>query len=367
MTKTIAALVSDPAGDFELTDIVLDSLAPDEALVEIHACGVCHMDVEAKELVPLPCVLGHEGAGIVKELGAKVDNVKVGDRVILGYGFCGQCHPCQDHEPYFCDEGWDLTFSGKRLDGTSTMSTTDGAEVSGAFFQQSSFANLAITPARGLVPIDDGVPWSIAAALPCGFLTGAGTSLNVLNVGSDSSLLVRGVGAVGMGAVVAAKMAGCNSIVASDVRQNRLEQAAKFGATHLHNATESDFDAWREKHFPRGFTHALDTTGVKAVFENTISNLATGGEMAYAILPAPMEEFSFKPFELFVKCASLKSVSFGSSVPAELLPKMLEWWSEGQFPIETVIGEFPFERINDAVAAGHSGDVIKPVLLMNSG
>ena len=244
------------------------------------------------------------------------------------------------------------------------MSAVDGSQVTGAFFQQSSFANHAITPARGLVRIGDDVPWPIAAALPCGFLTGAGTSLNVLDVGPGSSLLVRGVGAVGMGAVVAAKMAGCEVIVASDVRQNRLEQARAFGATQVHDATQGDFDSWRDEHFPRGFTHALDSTGNKAVFENTIASLATGGEMAYAILPAPMEEFSFKPFELFVKCASLKSVSFGSSVPADLIPRMLEWWSDGQFPVETVIREFPFEEINDAIAAGDSGDVIKPVLVM---
>ena len=366
MTSTCAAVVHDPAGDFTIADIELAPLAPDEALVEIRACGVCHMDVEAKELMPTPCVLGHEGAGIVREVGSDVDNVQTGDRVILGYGFCGRCQPCGNTEPYFCDEGWDLTFSGKRLDGSATMSASDGSEVTGAFFQQSSFARHAITPARGLVPIGDDIPWSIAAALPCGFLTGAGTSLNVLNAGADSSLLVRGVGAVGMGAVVAAKMAGCKSIVASDVRANRLDLARQLGATHVHNATEGDFDAWRDEHFPRGFTHALDSTGNKAVFENTIASLATGGEMAYAILPAPMEEFSFKPFQLFVKCASLKAVSFGSSVPAELLPNMLQWWVDGQFPVEALIQEFAFEQINEAVAAGHTGEVIKPVLVMNT-
>ena len=238
MTSTRAAVVNEPAGDFEIAGIELASLAPDEALIEIHACGVCHMDVEAKELMQTPCVLGHEGAGVVRETGADVKNVRPGDRVILGYGYCGQCPPCAQHAPYFCDQGWDLTFSGKRLDGSATMSLPDGSELAGAFFQQSSFARHAITPARGLVPIGDDVPWSIAAALPCGFLTGAGSSLNVLNVGPESTLLVRGVGAVGMGAVVAAKMAGCKAVVATDLRQNRLELARELGATHIHNAGE---------------------------------------------------------------------------------------------------------------------------------
>ncbi|MCS5688242.1 MAG: NAD(P)-dependent alcohol dehydrogenase [Acidimicrobiales bacterium] len=364
-TETQAAIVRSVDGDFVVEDVILADLKPDEALVEIHACGICHMDVEAKGLMALPCVMGHEGAGIVVKVGSDVSSVRPGDRVILGYGFCGQCQPCNHGQPFFCDESWDLTFSGKRLDGGSTATFRDGQPLTAAFFQQSSFARHAITPARSLVNISDDVPWHIAAALPCGFLTGVGSSKNVLGVESGSTLLVRGVGAVGMGAIVGAKMAGCTTIVASDLQSSRLNLAREFGATTTLNAAVDDFDEWRGQYVPRGFTHILDTTGNKAVFENSIDSLATGGNMAYAILPSPMEEFSFKPFGLFEKCATLTAVSFGSALPAELIPEMLEWWLQGDFPVDRLIATFPFDDINTAVKAGHSGEVIKPVLVMD--
>jgi len=361
---TKAAVVREVGGEFHMEDITLTELLPDEVLIEVHACGICHMDIEARNMMDIPCVLGHEGAGIVVETGAEVAEFQRGDRVIAGYGYCGHCGQCTESKPYFCDKGWELTFGGSRLDGSATMFDKDNKSIAGAFFQQSSFARHAITPARGLVRITDDVPWHIAAALPCGFLTGAGTALNVLEIDSASTLLVRGVGAVGLGAVVAAKMAGCKTIIAVDIRDNRLELAREFGATDTVNSDQANFDEWFEAEMPSGVSHALDTTGNKEVFENTIDCLATGGEMAYAILPAPMEEFTFKPFPLFVKCASLKAVSFGSAVPADFLPKLLEWWSNGTFPVESVITTFPFEDLNEAVDAVSSGRIIKPVLLM---
>jgi len=244
-TETQAAIVRSVDGDFVVEDVILADLKPDEALVEIHACGICHMDVEAKGLMALPCVMGHEGAGIVVKVGSDVSSVRPGDRVILGYGFCGQCQPCNHGQPFFCDESWDLTFSGKRLDGGSTATFRDGQPLTAAFFQQSSFARHAITPARSLVNISDDVPWHIAAALPCGFLTGVGSSKNVLGVESGSTLLVRGVGAVGMGAIVGAKMAGCTTIVASDLQSSRLNLAREFGATTTHPLVPH-FLIWRD-------------------------------------------------------------------------------------------------------------------------
>ena len=362
--QTTAAVARSAGEEFQLEDVRLADLRSDEALVQIHACGVCHMDVAAKATAKLPSVLGHEGAGIVLETGSEVDNVRPGDRVILGYGFCGSCPQCANCRPYFCDEGWKLSFGGVRLDGSHTAMDAAGNPIAAAFFQQSSFARHALTPARGLVRIGGEVPWPIAAALPCGFLTGVGAAQNVLAVNSRSTLLIRGTGAVGMGAVIGAKMAGCSRIVATDVRENRLELARKFGAERTVNEADADFNAWLASEIPRGFTHALDTTGNSSVFENTIECLASGGQMAYAILPEPMEEFSFKPFQHFVKSATLKAVSFGSAVPAELLPQMLGWWSRGTFPIEAAIGIYDFKDVNAAVEAGTSGRVIKPVLLM---
>ena len=363
--STVAAVVHEPKGEFALEAIRLADLQPDEALIKVEACGICHMDIEAKEMMDLPCIMGHEGAGVIIETGSAVSEVQVGDRVIAGYGFCGSCRQCSADRPYFCEQSWESAFSGKRLDGSSTATDEAGSTVSAAFFQQSTFARHAIVQARSLVKLADDVPWQVAAALPCGFLTGAGSATNLLHVDPDSSFLVLGVGAVGIGAIVGAKMAGCKTIVAVDIRDNRLELAREFGAAHTINGLEVDLDEWSNSNCPTGFTHVLETTGNKEVFAGGCRSLAVGGSMAYAILPAPMEEFEFKPFELFTKGAVLKAVSFGSAVPSVLVSKMIEWWSNGSFPVEKLIQTFDFEDINTAVAASDSGEVVKPVLLMN--
>lgn len=363
--ETEAAVARTPGQAPSIETVRLDGLRDDEVLVEVHATGICHMDVEAEEMIELPAVFGHEGAGIVVETGAAVTNVAAGDRVVLGYGFCGHCSSCSDRRPYFCDESWPLTFGGTRLDGSPTVFDSGGQALHAAFFQQSSFARHAITPARSVVRIEADVPWHVVAALPCGFLTGAGTAMNVLNVDSDSTLLVRGVGAVGLGAVMGARQAGCKSIVACDILPERLDVAADFGATECLDVSETDFDEWRTKHYPRGFTDVFNTTGHPGVFSNSVRHLATGGDLAFAILPAPMEDFAFKPFELFVRCASLKSVSFGSAAAAEMVPEMIKWWRAGQFDLDKAVGTFNFRDIGAALDAGRRGEVIKPVVLMD--
>ena len=364
--STTAAVVHSHGSDFEIEEIWLDTLREDEVLVEIKACGICGMDVEATGLMKTPCVLGHEGAGVVVDTGAHVDNVKRGDRVILGYGFCGHCRACTHRRPFHCETGWELTFGGTREDGSVTAFAADGTPLAAAFFQQSSFARHAVTPARCVVPIADDVPWQVAAALPCGFMTGVGTALNILGLDEDATLLVNGAGAVGLGVVTGARMAGCSCIVALDIVPARLEAAVSFGATEALNPGTLDIGAWRDRNVPRGFSHVADSTGSRQAFQASIDSLATGGELAYAALPAPMDEFSFRPFPLFVRCAKLTAVSFGSVRPAGMLPTMLEWWRSGEFPVATAVRTWRFEDINQAVAAGVGGEAVKPVLLMDS-
>ena len=205
--KIRAAILNNPESDFKIDDVTLAELADNEVLVEIKACGICHMDIEAKSFMPMPMVLGHEGAGIVVETGKNVSSVKPGDHVILSYAACGECTQCDDHQPYHCSNSWEVTFSGTRLDGTHTVFRSE-EPVNAAFFQQSSFASHAITMERGLVKIDPSVPFEIAAAIPCGFLTGTGVVMTQFKLGGEDSLIVFGVGAVGLGAIMAAKKAG---------------------------------------------------------------------------------------------------------------------------------------------------------------
>ena len=349
---------------FERTRIELDELRAGEVLVELTATGICHMDVEAKDIVPLPAVFGHEGVGRVARVASGVQDFAIGDRVVMTYAACGSCSHCRERAPYHCDDSWELTFSGRRGDGSATA-RENGEPISAAFFQQSSFARYAITPARGLarvapsLKIDD----TLLAAFPCGVLTGAGVVARQFGFSGGEALAVFGVGAVGLSAIMAARKLGARSIVAVDVRAERLALAKELGATHVINAAEEPDVVARLSHlFPRGLPFVLDTSGNANAFQSAMRSLATGGRMAVCILPAPMEDFQFKPFELFKRAAALEAVSFGSAEAIRFVPEMISWYERGEFPVDRLVTVFPFSNLNEAIAASESGAVIKPVL-----
>ena len=203
--KATAAVLYEPDGQFSLEPIELDEVRSDELLVRIKACGICHTDTKAKEMLSLPAVLGHEGAGIVEAVGKNVTRIKPGDRVLISYPWCGACPQCLAQQPFICTELMPICFGGTRLDGSHTIKL-DGKPISGAFFQQSSFASHAITLERDVVPISGTTPFEHLAALPCGIQTGAGAILNSLDVQPRSSLLIIGAGTVGLSAVMAGKL-----------------------------------------------------------------------------------------------------------------------------------------------------------------
>lgn len=351
---------------FEIATVDLDDLCPGEVLVEVTATGICHMDIEAKDIVPLPAVFGHEGVGRVVRTASDVSGFSVGDRVVMTYAACGVCSRCRHHAPYHCEDSWELTFSGRRANGTATVSK-DGASISAAFFQQSSFARYAITPARGLALVDAAlnIDDALLAALPCGVLTGAGVVAHQFGFSGGESIVVFGVGAVGLSAIMAARKLGAREIVAVDVSAGRLSLALELGATEVINAAETaDVVARVMELFSGGVPYVLDTTGNASAFQSAMRSLATGGRMAYCILPAPMEDFQFKPFDLFKRAATLEAVSFGSAEAILFVPEMIRWYENGEFPVDRLVTTFPFSGLNDAVAASIAGDAIKPVLDM---
>jgi aryl-alcohol dehydrogenase len=172
-------------------------------LVKIAASGICHTDLFAPRMYPLPAVLGHEGAGVVVRVGSAVSKVRPGDRVAMTFGSCGHCRLCGQGSPAYCEHGSHLQFGGARADGSKTLRNASGP-VTGSFFQQSSWATHALGTERSVVRIPDAIPFEIAAPLGCGIQTGAGAVFNNLKVGSGASVVVFGVGSVGLAAIMAA-------------------------------------------------------------------------------------------------------------------------------------------------------------------
>ena len=361
--KATAAVVREPEGPFSLEEVELGDLQPGEVYIRIQASGLCHTDLNMQHFLPMPAVVGHEGTGIVEEVGTGVVDVRPGDRVVISWPSCGGCPNCLAGRRYLCEAQFPLLFSGRRLDGSGTC-TLDGQPVSACYFQQSSFATYAITPAESLVVVkDDDVPPEILAALPCGAMTGAGSVINELQLGPLDSFVSFGVGGVGQAAVMAAHLCGAYPIIAVARNPKRLELALELGATHTVNAKTEDVAARIREIAPGGISHALDSSGAVSSWATAANVLQAGG--IFGVVAAPeAETLGGGPHALLSKGIRVQFIMAGSAIHRVFIPKMIEWYKQGRFPIDKLITKFDFADINAAVAAAHEGRAIKPVVMM---
>jgi aryl-alcohol dehydrogenase len=360
--KSTAAVVREPGAPYTIEEVELDDLRANEVYVRVEAAGVCHTDANMQVMVPMPAVVGHEGVGVVEEVGAGVDYVKPGDRVIISWPACGVCPNCLTGKRYICDNAFPLLFGGRRLDGSQTIKL-NGEWISGAWFQQSSFATHALTPVESLVKVEDDVPPEILAALPCGAMTGAGAVVSALQVGPADGLLVLGGGGVGLSAVMAAHMAGAYPIITVDVSDQRLSLARELGSTHVLNAAKEDVVARVKEISPGGVRFAFDSSGVVSSWKVAAVSLRAGGTFGVCAA-VEQETLGGSPHIMLSAGNRIQFIMGGSVVPRIFLPKMIEWYKQGRFPVNRLVKTFPFSEINAAFAAAHHGDAVKPVLLM---
>ncbi len=362
--EATAAVLYEPGSSFQLKTVTLDDLRPDELLIRVQACGICHTDIAAQGLVTMPAILGHEGMGTVEQVGSGVEGIKVGDRVIASYGFCNTCPRCHEGRPFICDNSVQTNFAGTRLDGSHTTKL-DGSDITASFFQQSTFATHAITSFRTVVRVENSMESELLAPLGCGIMTGAGTILNTFKVGAKDSLVVFGTGTVGLSAIMAARLAGAAPIIAVDINRARLDLAQELGATHTLDATEGDVQSQIKDICPRGARFSLETSSAEQALNDAIDSLGMGGVCGMVTVPLYGEKYPFTPFGVYIKAATLQGIFFGSSVPNRFLPRIIEYYQAGRFPYDQLIHEYDFADINQALADMDSGAVVKPVLMMN--
>lgn len=362
-----AAVANVPGAPLDFETIQLADPQPTEILVKIVASGICHTDAGGRAAVipfmsELPYVLGHEGAGIVEAVGSDVTEFAVGDHVALSYGFCGECKPCKTGKPYACERSKEISFGGRMPDGTTrlTRKTADGVEEIGMFFAQSSFATHAVIDEKFAVKIDPAFDLTLAGPLGCGLQTGAGIVLNCLKLTPGESFVVFGCGAVGMAAIMAAKICGADPIIAVDIKDKSLELAPELGATHVIDSRNvDDLAAAIREIVPTGVDAALDTSGVEFLIRTALKSCNYLGRIVVA--GACKLELNLTT-DLGAK--SLIGVSEGYSVPKEFIPQLIAYQQQGLFPIEKIITTFPFESINEALDALRRPDIIKAVLVM---
>jgi aryl-alcohol dehydrogenase len=348
----------------EIETLELDEPQPDEVVVRIAASGVCHTDLLAPHLVSLPAVFGHEGAGVVERVGSAVRKVRAGDRVVMTFGSCGACPQCAVDSPAYCEHGHDYQFAGRRRDGSKTLRA--GAEaISGAFFSQSSFATYALGTERSVVPIPAAMPFEMAAPLGCGIQTGAGTVLNILRLRAGESLAVFGVGAVGLAAVMAARIAEAALIIAVDVVPERLSLARELGATHVIDARSGDVVAAIRDLSQGGVRYSFETAGQTATFTQAIECLRHKGTCALATIPALGKPYTQTLLPLLMGGKSLVSVLEGDSDPDRFIPELVQHYLAGRLPLERLVVEYPFDQIARAFDDAARGRTVKPVLRMS--
>lgn len=358
-----AAVLRAPDAPHVLEPVELPEPRPGEVRVRIVAAGFCHTDGMPRTPehgVPLPLILGHEGAGVVEAVGAGVPGLSAGDHVVLSFDSCGVCANCRTGHPAGCDALVARNLTGRNPDGSTSVRDADGDPVGSRWFGQSSFATHALATARNAVRVEKSLPLELLAPLGCSVQAGAGAVLRALRVPAGASVLITGTGAVGLSAVLAARVAGAATVIAVDLHAARLDLAREFGATHALDGADGNLAEQIQKITGRGAAYALDTTGEPSVISTGLDSMAGGGVMA--LIGAQRGELPVGSL-LMERMLTLRGAPAGDAVPQQLIPQLTELWQQGRFPFDRMISTFPLSELDAAERAAAAGEVVKPVLL----
>lgn len=365
--RTTVAVVDGPGQDFSFEEVEVDGPRADEVLVRITASGICHTDLSLREQLPaemFPRVFGHEGAGVVEEVGADVTGVEVGDHVVLSLASCRTCAKCTAGHTGYCEQAMVLNYMGFRMDGSTSYSRATGP-VYGHFLGQSSLSRHAVVHSSSVIVVDKDLDLSKVAPFGCGFQTGAGAILNVAQPGPGDSVVVYGVGAVGLAAIAAAKASGVETVVAVDLQASRLEVAERLGAVGVNPGELGDVtvvDKVKEL-TGGGAAYGVETTAVPAVIKQAAQSLAVQGTLIVLGLDMNHAEFSLDAIDILQNGKIVRGSIEGDSDPLEMVPRMLRMLADGSLPLDQLVTTYPFTEIDAAVADVLAGKVVKPVLV----
>ncbi|TDE33837.1 NAD(P)-dependent alcohol dehydrogenase [Actinomadura sp. 6K520] len=359
-----AAVLRAADGPYTIESLDLADPGPGEVLVRVAGAGMCHTDLLGRvpgDLVAKPVVLGHEGSGVVEAVGPGVTGLTEGDHVVMSFDSCGACGNCRAGVPGACPQMMALNMLAVPLDGTPRATTGDGEAVHTRWFGQSSFASHALGTVHNVVPVGRDVPLEQLGPLGCGIQTGAASVLISLGVRAGDGIAVFGTGAVGLAAVMAARVAGATTIVAVDLHESRLDLARELGATHVLNGADEDIAGQiRAISGGEGVQYSFDTTAVPEVVSTAVASLRTTG--VCGLVGVGAAEYTLDA-NLLLMGRTVKGIIEGDAVPQTFIPKMIELWRQGRFPFDRLITSYPLDQIDQAEADAQSGKVVKPVLI----
>lgn len=362
----IKAAVSREKNQIAVEEVEICTPGRGELRVKLVASGFCHTDESIlQHMIPPPMaiVLGHEGAGIVESVGEGCNGFEVGDHVVMTFPSCGHCRHCDEGHPYACSGFVDEFFGSPSSGGGARL--RDKEHDITAFFSQGSLATYAVVAARNAVKVDKSADLKALCAMGCGYQTGAGTVLNRIKPEPGSSIAIFGCGTVGLSAVMAAKISGCDPIIAVDIVPSRLQLAKELGATHVINSRESKSvpEDIRKLTVGEGVKYAVESAGPPMLIDIMLDSMQTRGTAVVASMHGDAEIPIKINIRLTTPCVTLAGLLEGGSNPPEFIPQLIEYYKQGRFPVEKLCSYYSFDRLGEAIEDARSGKAIKPVIV----
>ena len=346
----------------EVVEVDLAPPGPGEVLLRMRAAGLCHSDlsvIDGNRPRPLPMVLGHEGAGVVEELGSGVTDLEVGDHVVTTFvPSCGHCGPCLDARPALCEPGFAANSAGTLLEGHRRLRRAPAGEPLNHHLGVSAFAERAVVRRESLVRVDRSLGFDEAAVFGCAVITGTGAVLNTADLPPGRSVAVVGLGGVGLAALLGARLREARRIVAVDLSAAKLALARELGATDVFDASDPTcIDAIREA-TQGGVEYAFEMAGAVKAMELAYRITRRGGTTVTAGLSHPQAMLSLAHVGIVAEERTIKGSYLGSCVPSRDIPRYIAWYQEGKLPVDRLLsGTLPLADINlgfDRLARGEA-------------
>ena len=367
--ETRAAVAYEAGKPLAIETVTLNGPKEGECLVEIKATGICHTDEFTRSGEDpeglFPAILGHEGAGVVVEVGKGVETLKKGDHVIPLYTpECGKCEYCLSGKTNLCQAIRETQGQGLMPDGTSRFSI--GKDKIFHYMGTSTFANYTVVPEIALAKIREDAPFDKVCYIGCGVTTGLGAVMNTAKVQSGDNVIVFGLGGIGLNVIQGARMVGANMIVGVDINPARKDIAEKFGMTHFVNPdeVEGDLVPYLVDLTKGGADHSFECIGNVATMRQALECCHKGwGESTIIGVAGAGQEISTRPFQL-VTGRVWRGTAFGGARGRSDVPEIVDWYMEGKINIDDLIThQMPLDDINKAFELMHSGESIRSVVI----
>ncbi|OZC83930.1 S-(hydroxymethyl)mycothiol dehydrogenase [Rhodococcus sp. 06-412-2C] len=344
----------------ELVDIVIPDPGPNDVVVKVQACGVCHTDLTYRDggiNDEFPFLLGHEAAGIVETVGDEVSHVEVGDFVVLNWrAVCGECRACKRGRPQYC---FDTHNASKK------MTLTDGTELTPAL-GIGSFSDKTLVHEGQCTRVDSTADPAVVGLLGCGVMAGLGAAMNTGSVGRGDSVAVIGCGGVGDAAIAGAVLAGATTIIAIDRDDIKLAWAKDLGATHTVNASHTaPVEAVKDLTGGHGADVVIDAVGHPETWKQAFYSRDLAGTVVLVGVPTPDMRVEMPMIDFFSHGGSLKSSWYGDCVPERDFPTLVSLYAQGRLPLERFVTErIALGDVEEAFHRMHAGEILRSVVVL---